>query len=81
MHPDHEAAGRGAGRASRGALYFYPVWMWHWAHPADPRVPWDRSLRVPLSSAAASAKRAAIGCFTSQTRDRDHGLGPVLPPR
>jgi hypothetical protein len=25
-------------------------------------------------------KRAAIGCFASQTQDRGHGLGPVLSP-
>jgi len=80
MHSDHEAAGRAARRAAPGALYYYPIWMWHWARPADPRVPWDRALRVPLSPPAAAAKRAAIGYFTSQTRDRGHGLGPVLSP-
>jgi LmbE family N-acetylglucosaminyl deacetylase len=80
LHPDHEAAGRAARRASPRALYYYPVWMWHWASPADPRVPWGRALRVPLPAHAAEAKRTAIGCFTSQTRDRGHGLGPVLSP-
>lgn len=80
MHPDHEAAGRAARRAAPRAPYYYPIWMWHWASPADPRVPWGRALRVPLSPHAAAAKRAAIGCFTSQTRDRGHGLGPVLSP-
>ncbi|MCW2929560.1 MAG: LmbE family protein [Actinomycetia bacterium] len=79
LHPDHEAAGRAARRASPAALYYYPVWMWHWACPADPRVPWDRALRIPLPAQAAAAKRAAIGCFASQTSDRGHGLGPVLP--
>ncbi len=80
LHPDHEAAGRAARRASPKALYFYPVWMWHWAAPGDPRVPWDRALRVPLPPRAAGRKRAAITCFTSQTEDRGHGLGPVLSP-
>jgi LmbE family N-acetylglucosaminyl deacetylase len=80
MHPDHEAAGRAARRAGPRALYYYPVWMWHWASPADPRVPWDRALRVPLPPRAAARKRAAITCFTSQTQDRGHGLGPVLTP-
>jgi LmbE family N-acetylglucosaminyl deacetylase len=78
LHPDHEAAGRAARRAAQGSLYYYPVWMWHWACPGDPRVPWDRALRIPLPPRAASRKRAAIGCFTSQTTDRGHGLGPVL---
>jgi LmbE family N-acetylglucosaminyl deacetylase len=78
MHPDHEAAGRAARRAGPRALYCFPVWMWHWAFPADPRVPWYQVLRVPLPPSAASRKRAAITCFASQTEDRGHGLGPVL---
>jgi LmbE family N-acetylglucosaminyl deacetylase len=80
MHPDHEAAGRAARRAGPGQLLHYPVWMWHWAAPGDPRVPWDRALRVPLPPRAAGRKRAAIRCFASQTEDRGHGLGPVLSP-
>jgi LmbE family N-acetylglucosaminyl deacetylase len=80
MHPDHEAAGRAARRAGPARLYCYPLWMWHWASPADPRVPWDRALRVPLPPRAAGRKRAAITCFASQTEDRGHGLGPVLSP-
>ena len=79
MHPDHEAAGRAARRAGSRILC-YPIWMWHWASPADPRVPWDRALRVPLPPRAVSRKRAAITCFASQTEDRGHGLGPVLTP-
>jgi len=80
MHSDHEAAGRAARQAGAGHLFHYPVWMWHWAAPADPRVPWDRALRVPLPPRAAGRKRAAIRCFASQTEDRGHGLGPVLSP-
>jgi len=80
MHPDHEAAGRAARRVKPRSLYFYPVWMWHWATPGDPRVPWDRALRVPLPPRATARKRAAITCFTSQLTDRGHGLGPVLTP-
>jgi LmbE family N-acetylglucosaminyl deacetylase len=80
LHPDHEAAGRAAIAARGGAVYRYPVWMWHWAGPADPRVPWTAALRVPLPPPAAAAKRAAIGRFASQTEDRGAGLGPVLTP-
>lgn len=80
MHPDHEAAGRAAYRAEPKSLYYYPIWMWHWASPVDPRVPWHQALRVPLPPRAAGKKRAAIRCFASQTEDRGHGLGPVLSP-
>jgi LmbE family N-acetylglucosaminyl deacetylase len=80
MHPDHEAAGRATRRADPRSAHYYPVWMWHWAFPADPRVPWDRALRIPLPPQATARKRAAISCFASQTRDRGHGLGPVLTP-
>jgi LmbE family N-acetylglucosaminyl deacetylase len=79
MHPDHEAAGRAARRACRRVLC-YPVWMWHWASPGDPRVPWDRAVRVPLPPSAVMRKRAAIGCFASQLEDRSGDLGPVLSP-
>jgi LmbE family N-acetylglucosaminyl deacetylase len=79
-HPDHEAAGRAA-RAARGGdgVLWYPVWMWHWARPGDPRVPWHAAVRVPLRRQAAARKRRAIGCFASQLRDRGPEQGPVLP--
>jgi LmbE family N-acetylglucosaminyl deacetylase len=80
LHPDHEAAGRAARRAATGTFYCFPVWMWHWASPADPRVPWDRAVKVPLPPRTVNRKRAAITCFGSQTEDRGHGLGPVLTP-
>jgi LmbE family N-acetylglucosaminyl deacetylase len=78
MHPDHETAGRAARRAAETLVLCYPVWMWHWASPGDPRVPWERAARVPLAPDAAAKKRAAISFFASQTEDRGGGLGPVL---
>jgi LmbE family N-acetylglucosaminyl deacetylase len=80
LHPDHEAVGRAARRTAPASLYTFPVWMWHWASPGDPRVPWDRALRIPLPPRASNRKRAAITCFASQLEDRGHGLGPVLAP-
>jgi LmbE family N-acetylglucosaminyl deacetylase len=80
LHPDHEAAGRAVRRAGPRSLYCFPIWMWHWATPGDPRVPWDRALRVPLPPRAVNRKRAAITSFASQLEDRGHGLGPVLTP-
>jgi LmbE family N-acetylglucosaminyl deacetylase len=78
-HPDHEVAGRAARRAS-GRVLGYPVWAWHWAVPGDPRLPWERGLRVELPPGAAARKRAAIQAFTSQLTGRAGGAGPVLAP-
>lgn len=79
VHADHEVAGRAARWATERTLS-YPVWMWHWAVPGDPRVPWHRAQRVNLTAAMAARKRAAISCFTSQLEDRGGTLGPVLSP-
>lgn len=85
IHTDHEAAGRAALTASDTAgvrCLHYPVWMWHWARPGDPRVPWADAARVPLSPDALARKTAAISRFTSQVSP----LGPepgdtaILPP-
>ena len=57
-------------------LVEYPVWMWHWATPADPDVPWDRAVSVPLDRAALACKERAAQCFRSQFESVD----PVLPP-
>lgn len=85
VHGDHEAAGRAAVRAAASAgvaCWLYPVWMWHWAAPDDPRVPWRRAALVRLSPEVLDRKRAAVRQFVSQIAP----LGPgkddaaVLPP-
>jgi len=85
LHQDHEAAGRAAAAACLRAgvtRWQYPIWAWHWARPADPRVPWARAATVPLPARARRVKRAAIGEFASQLWP----LGPdpadaaILPP-
>jgi LmbE family N-acetylglucosaminyl deacetylase len=81
-HADHEAAGRAARRAALAdgrTVLSYPIWMWHWATPADPRVPWPRACRIPLPDGIAARKRSAIRAFASQLTRRGPGLGPVLP--
>jgi LmbE family N-acetylglucosaminyl deacetylase len=79
VHADHEAVGRAA-RQACPRLFFYPIWMWHWARPGDPRVPWEQAIPISLPAAAAGRKRAAIGCFASQLENRADDLGPVLEP-
>ncbi|WP_353940665.1 PIG-L family deacetylase [Streptomyces sp. HUAS MG91] len=84
LHSDHEAAGRAARSAARRSgvtLWSYPVWMWHWAHPQDPRVPWHRAAVLPLSPRALDRKKAALARFTSQLEPRGDHLPPVLPPQ
>jgi LmbE family N-acetylglucosaminyl deacetylase len=81
-HPDHEAVGRAAAAATRrtGAVFMeYPVWMWHWALPDDPAVPWDRAHAVALSGAARDRKALAAQCFRSQFEPSGTSP-PVLPP-
>ncbi len=68
-HPDHEAAGRAAARACAevgATLWEYPIWMWHWAVPDDPRVPWERARRVDLTGPSRTAKAAAFNEFATQ---------------
>lgn len=84
-HPDHEAAGRATARAclARGArLIEYPIWMWHWSEPGDPRLPWDRARRVVLSRDARRRKARAIEAFRSQIApiSSDPGGEAILPP-
>jgi LmbE family N-acetylglucosaminyl deacetylase len=81
-HPDHEAVGRAAAAATRrtgAVLIEYPVWMWHWAQPGDPAVPWDRAQAVPLSREAIDRKSRAAQCFRSQFEPSSAGP-PVLAP-
>jgi LmbE family N-acetylglucosaminyl deacetylase len=81
-HPDHEAVGRAAAAATAAtgaALVEYPVWMWHWARPRDPAVPWERARRVRLTAQALETKNLAAQCFPTQTQSAPNGY-PVLPP-
>jgi LmbE family N-acetylglucosaminyl deacetylase len=77
-HPDHEATGRAAAAASRSipsVFLEYPIWMWHWALPDDPAVPWETAQRALLSARERAAKCAALECFSSHLQ---HWGGPPL---
>ena len=81
-HPDHEAVGRAAAQAcalTGSTLLEYPVWMWHWATPADTAVPWDRAHSVRVSGRALDRKRRAAQCFRSQLEPIGADAPPVLP--
>lgn len=78
-HPDHEAVGATVLDVTSECWQF-PIWMWHWASPADPRVPWPTARR--LDAIDVPAKSEAIGQFVSQIE----AIGPepadaaILPP-
>lgn len=65
-HRDHRVLGeiavglRGAGVQVAG----YPIWMWHWASPADVDTTGWR--RLPLTDAEQAKKQRAISVFRSQ---------------
>ncbi|MEW2548116.1 PIG-L family deacetylase [Streptomyces sp. NPDC047002] len=85
LHGDHEAAGRAAFAActeARVPVWCYPLWLWHWSFPGDPRVPWGSAARLPLDDDSAAAKRRAVRRFASQTEpaaDGDQDTA-ILPP-
>jgi hypothetical protein len=54
--------------------------MWHWAHPDDEDVPWQRMFRIPLDRAATARKRAAVNVFQSQLAAFSSDFEPVVPP-
>jgi len=85
VHADHEATGRAAVAASDAAgvpCLLYPVWMWHWAYPGDPRVPWADAARIPLPPPVLARKTSAISRFTSQISPLgpEPGDAAILPP-
>ncbi|OBA62454.1 LmbE family protein [Mycobacterium sp. 1100029.7] len=83
-HPDHEAVGRAAAAACTrvdAVLMEYPVWMWHWATPADPAVPWHRAFAVAASDCATTRKRHAAQQYRSQFSGSPAVLPPFVLPR
>lgn len=70
-HPDHEAVGRGARRVGDRCgvpAWMYPIWMWHWATPDDPDIPWERMRTFVLDDDLEAAKREAVQAFDTQIR-------------
>lgn len=44
----------------------YPLWLWHWATPDDPRVPWDRLRVVELADSSVVRKHRAVAAHATQ---------------
>lgn len=73
-HRDHRIVGELAAELAGGRrLLEYPVWMWHWADPADERVPWEQFVSLPVD---LDAKESALDAYASQRE----GADPVLRP-
>ena len=52
-HPDHEATGQVVASFAKQqhlACYQVLIWAWHWAKPADNRIPWHCAMRVDLTT-------------------------------
>ncbi len=81
-HPDHEATGQVVAAFARQhhlACYQVLIWAWHWAKPADSRIPWHCAVRVDLTDEQVQRKSQAICCFESQiTVDESTGSPPIL---
>ena len=81
-HPDHEATATACARVCadlRCRLFEAPVWMWHWATPGDPRVPWSRLRALRAAAPDVRRKQMALACHRSQLTPRV-GTGPVVTP-
>lgn len=78
-HPDHEATAC-AVRRTRCQCIEAPVWMWHWAQPADTCIPWLNLMAVELTDSAIDAKQNALAQHYSQLEPRSSQLEPVLMP-
>jgi LmbE family N-acetylglucosaminyl deacetylase len=70
VHADHETVGRAARQACPN-LFFYPIWMWHWARPGDPRAPWAQASAYPSPSLPLSASwRPSAASLASSRKGR-----------
>ncbi|MHA7276988.1 PIG-L family deacetylase [Arthrobacter sp. Hz1] len=69
-HGDHEAAGEAAAMLATDLnmpLLEYPVWLWHWATPDSPEVPWERLAVLDLAGDEQALKQSALLLHASQT--------------
>ncbi len=75
-HPDHAAAAEATRRAADRArteghnveVLAAPIWLWFWAEPGDPAVPWQRMRVLTLDDDAVAAKSAALAAHVTQVQ-------------
>lgn len=82
-HPDHEATHRAAAWACRevsAVRWDVPIRTWHWSHPGDPRVPWERAVVLLLDERAMARKQRAINAHRSQLEDDARSGREAAPP-
>lgn len=80
-HPDHDATARAASLACSligCRLIEAPVWMWHWASPGDPDVPWHHLYCLSLAASARERKKEALAAHVSQLNASNRVEGAVL---
>lgn len=81
-HPDHEATGQVVQQLANDThlvCYQVLIWAWHWARPNDRRIPWQKTLKLPLTAQQLQRKSKAISCFKSQLQpDYSTAQPPVL---
>jgi LmbE family N-acetylglucosaminyl deacetylase len=60
----------------------YPIWLWHWATPDDPRVPWDQLRVVELADRSVVRKQRAVAAHATQVAplSSDPTDAPTLHP-
>lgn len=76
-HSDHDAVGAALARtaAEAGALLLeFPIWFWHWAHPARDSE-WRHWMRLPLSRGETEAKATALDAHASQLHALSEAIG------
>ena len=85
-HRDHRVVGEICAELAQelhARLLEYPIWLWHWADPQDPRVPWTDLRALPLSDRSVVLKHRAVAEHASQVQPlSDHPADtPALHPR
>ncbi|WP_309619948.1 bifunctional PIG-L family deacetylase/class I SAM-dependent methyltransferase [Salinibacterium sp.] len=81
-HRDHRVVGEIAAQLAaeeRVDVIEYPIWMWHWATPDSPEVPWPQMVAVALTESLRERKRQAIDAFVSQVQPSDAGPALLRP--